>query len=395
MLKKMQSVLHDKSRRPVVIGVGCILTLMLTLIFFRVWASITLHRSTDNNAVQFVNTFHAKKIPMDEHLILPGSLAAWHESPIYARTSGYIKQWTVDIGYKVSKGALLAVIETPELDAQLRQAEADLNATIAQNELAQLTAVRWVNLLKSDSVSKQETADKVHAAKALSAKVTAQRAERDRLRELVGFEQVTAPFSGIISARGIDIGDLINAGNNASAKPLFKVVQTDKLRLYVKIPELYSSRITSKMTVNLTFEEHPGHVFKAQLLKTAGAIDPKTRTLLAEFIVHNHDGDLLPGSFTEVTFSISSPPHGVLLPVNALLFRKEGLQIAVVDKNNKVVLKNIRIYRDLGSEVEIASHINAGEPIIINPPDSIYHGETVRVISNIAYHPLGDKKLDA
>lgn len=383
MLKKINNALQNKSQRPLIISIGIVLAILLILIVSRIWASTTLGQMTDRNAIQIVNIIHAKKTAMNENLVLPGSLTAWHESPIYARTNGYIKQWYVDIGYKVKSGALLAVIETPELDAELRQAEADLKAIIAQNTLAQLTAVRWVKLLKSDSVSKQETEDKVHAAEALSAKVIATRANRDRLRELVGFEQVIAPFSGTVSARGIDIGDLINAGNNPDAKPLFRIVQTDNLRLYVKIPEFYSSRIKPQMTVHLRFEEHPGQVFKARLLKTADAIDPTTRTLLAEFIVPNKQGPLLPGSYAEVTFSMPLPSHSVLLPVNVLLFRKEGLQIATVDKNNQVILKHVTIYRDFGDEVEIASAIKIGESLIQNPPDSIYNGETVRIVSTI------------
>ncbi|PJD92946.1 MAG: efflux transporter periplasmic adaptor subunit [Legionella sp.] len=389
MLKKMQSILHDKSRRPIVITIGCVLALMLLLIISRIWASITLNDRTDQNAIRLVHTFYVKKTVPTERLVLPGSLAAWHASPIYARTNGYIKEWNVDIGYKVQKGDLLAVIETPELDAQLRQAEADLNAAIANNELAQLTATRWMTLLKSDTVSKQATDEKIQAAKALSATVAAQRANRDKLSDLVSFAQIKAPFSGIIAMRGIDVGDLINAGSNANAKPLFKLVQTDKLRLYVKIPELYSSRIISSMTVDMQFAEHPGRIFQAQLLKTSGALDPKTRTLLAEFMVHNETDLLLPGSYTEVTFSLAASPLSVVLPVNALLFRQEGLQVAKIDKNNRVVLKNIQISRDFGSEVEVSSHIDVGEQLVINPPDSIYNGEVVNVITNLS---LGDKK---
>jgi RND family efflux transporter MFP subunit len=209
-----------------------------------------------------------------------------------------LKTWYVDIGDFVKEGQRLADIETPELDAQLRQAEADVNVAIAKNALAQITAARWINLLKTDSVSKQERDEKVHTAQALAASVIAARANRDRLRELVGFERVIAPFSGTISARGTDIGDLINAGNQPNAKPLFRIIQSDPLRLYVKIPEAYSSRIKPNMKVTIRFAEHPGQRFQAQLINTADAIDPQIRTLLAQFLVHNQKKMLLPGSYS-------------------------------------------------------------------------------------------------
>ena len=311
--------------------------------------------------------------------MLPGTMLAWHEAPIYARTNGYVKEWYVDIGSRVNQNDLLAQIETPELDAQLRQAEADLNVAIAQNKLAQTTAKRWVHLLKTDSVSKQATDEKVDTAKALAATVVSMRANRDRLRELVSFEKVVAPFTGIISDRRTDIGALINSGSMPNEqKPLFRMVQLDPLRLYVKIPEAYSSRIKSKMTVSVEFGEHPGKTFPAQLLETAHAIDPKTRTLLAQFVVQNKKGELLPGSYTEVMFAMPSYPEAVRLPVNTLIFRKEGLQVATLDKHNCVVLKNITIHRDFGNDVEIVSGIHPGESIIINPSDSIYHGQLVK-----------------
>ena len=379
MLKQIQLQWHNKSRRRVNIVIGSILAIMIILVITRIWASIVLQQKTHAAAIPYIQTIRAARTSTHEHITLPGNLLAWHEAPIYARTNGYVKKWLVDIGDRVKEGALLAVIETPELNAQLRQADADLNVVIAQSALAQITALRWRNLLKTDSVSKQETDEKIHTADALTASVVAARANRDRLRELVGFEQVIAPFEGTISARGTDIGALINAGSNPDAKPLFSIVQSDPLRLYIKIPETYSSRITSKMTVNLRFAEHPGQRFQAQLFQTANAIDINTRTLLTEFVVQNKNGELLPGSYTSVNFSMPVQSNSVLLPVNTLIFRAEGLQIATLDKNNHVVLKKITIVLDLGTQVLINTGVKPGEQIIINPSDSIYQGQIVRI----------------
>ncbi len=385
MLKKIHVQYHNLKRRPKHLIAAIVLIIMVVLVVSRVWAAILLRHDTNVMAVPLVKTIAAKRAPSTEHIILPGSLVAWHEAPIYARTNGYVKKWYVDIGYSVNKGDLLADIETPELNAQLRQTKADLNVVIAQLALARITATRWKNLLKTDSVSKQETDEKVYQADALAASVVAARSNYERLHELVGFERVIAPFKGIISARGTDIGALINEGSNPSAKPLFRIVQSDPLRLYVKIPETYSTGIKPNMAVELQFSEHPGQEFKATLLKTAEAIDPVTRTLLAEFVVHNQKGLLLPGSYTTVDFSMSTSPNNVLLPVNTLIFRAEGLQVATINKKNQVVLKNISIAIDYGTEVEIKTGVKPGEQIIINPSDSIYQGEVVRI--------AGDKKL--
>ena len=380
MLKHIKLQLQSKSRGRVIIGGSLVMAIMLVLVVTRIWAALILRHDTNAMAVPFVRTMAAALASSTERITLPGSLMAWHEAPIYARTNGYVKKWYVDIGDSVNAGDLLADIETPELNAQLRQAKADLNVVIAQNALAQLTSVRWLNLLKTDSVSKQETDEKVHAAAALAASVVAARANVERLSELVGFERVIAPFKGIVSARGVDIGDLINAGSNSSTKPLFRIVQSDPLRLYVKIPEVDSSRITQNMSVELQFAEHPGQPFKARLLKTAEAINPVTRTLLAEFVVNNKRGILLPGSYSKVEFLMSNSKQKVLLSVDTLIFRAEGLQVAVVDKNNRVALKSITIGTDFGTHVELNTGVQPGEQIIINPSDSIYQGERVQVV---------------
>ena len=368
-----------KARPRVFIIVSLILASIVVLFISRLWAAIVLSYTTNQASVTVVSTIIAKSAPAEEALVLPGNVWPWHEAPIYARTSGYIKKWYVDIGDKVKEGQLLATIETPELDAQLRQAEADLDVVTANNTLAQSTAVRWVALLKTDSVSKQETDEKVNSANALAASVIAARANRDRLRELVSFERVTAPFSGTISARSTDIGALINAGSSPNAKPLFNIVQENPLRIYVKIPQNYAYRIKPKMKVSLKFAERPGQQFTATLLQTANAINPTTRTLLAQFVMNNQDRKIMPGGYAEVHFEMPSMTHAVRLPVNTLLFRAEGLQVATLNKEHHVVLKSVTISRDFGREVQINSGIQPGEQIILNPPDSIVDGETVKV----------------
>lgn len=381
MFKKVSSTLTDKRHRRYVMAISIFLFIVLILIILRVQAAIALRQRTQAAAVTVVATITAKQDAGADKFILPGNVWAWHEAPIFARTDGYIKQWYVDIGRHVKAGDLLAEIETPELNAQKRQAAADLKTAIANSKLAQSTAKRWVNLLKTDSVSKQETDEKVSSAQALQAAMISAKANLDRLTELVGFERVTAPFDGVITARATDIGALINSGSSVTAKPLFRIAQTNPLRIYVKVPQNYSARITPELAVSLHFAEHPGQVFSAKLLDTAKAIDPSTRTLLAQFTAENKDEVLLPGGYTEVWFSLPLPPQTVRIPVNTLLFRAQGLQVATVDKDNQIVLKSVTINRDFGAEVEIATGVTPGERIVINPPDSIANGEVVRVVS--------------
>ena len=381
MRKTIQSHLQNHPHRRLIIAIAVFLFILLVIIFFRVYAAINLRNETLADAVPIVRVMEAKREAGVDKIILPGNVQAWHESPIFTRTNGYVKKWYVDIGSRVKKGDLLAVIETPELDAQERQAKADLNTAIANNQLAQITAKRWLNLLKTESVSQQETDEKVSSAAALEAAMFSAKANLQRLQELVGFEQVIAPFDGVITARATDIGDLIDAGSSSTARPLFRIAQTSPLRIYVKIPQYYSARIKPNMSVKLHFAEHPKQVFPAKLFETAHAIDPKTRTLLAQFVSKNKNGELLPGGYTEVWFTLPIPPKTVILPVNTLLFRAQGLQVAVLGKDNKIVLKSVTVQRDFGSKVELATGVSPGERIVINPPDSIMSGETVRVVS--------------
>ncbi len=347
-------------------------------IFYRIVEYIILKHATNQQAVLNVAVVKAAREPSSREIILPGSVWAWHEATIYARTSGYVIEWKVDIGAHVKTGDLLAVIATPEVDAQLRQTEADLKTAEANYALAQTTAVRWKNLLKTNSVSHQEAEEKIADEKAKAAIVASTRANRDRLRDLASFERVIAPFDGVIMSRTTDIGRLINAGNGTV--PLFRLVQTDKLRVYVKVPQYYSAAILPGLTAQLYFTEHPGKSYPAKLLDTAKAIDYKTRTLLVQFEMDNPTGELLSGSYTEAHLMIPASQTAVRLPVNTLIFRAQGLQVATLDADNKVILKPITLGHDYGQSVEVATGLTVGEVVIINPPDSIYAGEAVHVV---------------
>ncbi|OGT51243.1 MAG: efflux transporter periplasmic adaptor subunit [Gammaproteobacteria bacterium RIFCSPHIGHO2_12_FULL_41_15] len=369
-----------KGKRKLIIMLSIFSILLIITIISRISSAMWLRYQVKEKVIRTVNTITAKHAPWEEEVILPGDLRAWHEAPIYARSSGYVKNWYVDIGYRVEKGQLLAEIETPELDAALRNAEAQLIAIEAKNKLAQSTADRWLDLLKTKSVSQQETDEKVDTATAIEAEVIAQEAKRDKLKELVGFGRVVAPFNGTITARRTDIGNLINAGSKPDEQePLFRISQTDPLRLYVSIPQTYSSRLSAKMTVDLTFTEHPGQTFPAILIKTADGINPVTRTLLAEFQVNNAKNELLEGSYAQVHFRLPSYANSIVLPVNALLFRKEGLQVATVTQHNRIAIKSVTVSRDFGLQVQINSGIAQGTTIVLNPADAIMNGEKVRL----------------
>ncbi len=358
-----------------------VVTLVLLIFTTRMVAAFHLKRNTLARAVPLVRTIQAQASAATEKIYLPGFVMPWHGAAVYARAKGYVKFWYVDIGYHVHKGDVLAVIERPELDAELNQAEAYLKVATAQNDLAQITAKRWVNLLKTDSVSRQATDDKTYGAAALTAAMFQARANVNKLRAYVEFESVVAPFDGVISSRQTDIGDLINIGSNpAEAQPLFQIVQSDKLRLYVNVPQTYSTKITPNMTVYLRFAEHPGRVFTGKLLKTAENIDSVLQTLQAEFWVDNQDGTLYPGGYAMVEIPIQHNKESVIIPVNTLIFQAAGLQVAALDATQHVILKNIEISTDFGKKVKIDHGIQPGECIILNPPDSLHAGQQVRVV---------------
>jgi RND family efflux transporter MFP subunit len=336
-----------------------------------------LQTETDDQAIPTVNVVQAKKSPDSEELVLPGNVQANYEAAVYARTSGYVKQWYTDIGTPVKAGQLLADIDTPEVDDQLRQAEADLGTARANAALADSTAKRWKALLATDSVSKQETDEKVGDAQAKTAMVASAKANLSRLQQMEGFKHVVAPFDGVVTARETDIGALINAGSGQGPE-LFRVADKTKLRIYIQVPQNYATVFTSGGTVQLVFAEHPGRTFEAKMARTAQALDPSSRTLLVQLEADNSKGELLPGGLTEVHIKTQAGNPSVRLPASALLFRAEGPRVATID-NGHAKLHPITIGRDFGKEIEILTGIEAGQTIILDPPDSIIDDEEVRI----------------
>ena len=321
-------------------------------------------------------------------LVLPGSLDAYYNAPIYSRVSGYVHAWTLDIGAPVKAGALLATIDTPELDQQLEQARADLQSAQADMRLADTTAKRWARLLSQDAVSQQETDEKAGDLAAKTAKVNAAKANVDRLVALKAFSRIVAPFDGVVTARRTDIGALVNAGSvgggAASTSELFDVAKIDKLRLYVRVPQSDSAHIRPGLTATLTVPEYPGRVFQASLATTANAVSDASGTLLVELLVDNADRALKPGDYAEVRLNLADQATGgarvLRLPASALLFRKSGAEVAVVAADGHVQLRPVVVGQNLGPTIEIQSGVTAGDRVINNPPDSIAAGALVRVV---------------
>jgi RND family efflux transporter MFP subunit len=327
----------------------------------RIHARANLLKETDEMAVPTVAVVKPKKSAPAAELVLPANVQAFVDSPIYARTNGYLKRWYADIGTHVRAGQLLAEIETPEVDQQLRQARADVGTAQANLRLSQITAERYSGLLQSDSVSKQEAANV------------------KRLEELQSFEKIYAPFDGIVTARNTDIGALIDSGSSGGTRTeLFHIAQPNKLRVYVNVPEAYSQSAKPGLKAALTVPEYPGQRFEGTLVRTADSIDQATRTLLVEIAVNNPTGTLLSGAYAEVHFNLPTTSNAYILPVNSLLFRSEGLRVAAVS-NGRAELKPITVGHDFGSEVEVVAGLTGDESIIVNPPDSLVSGEAVRV----------------
>ena len=321
-----------------------------------------------------VAVMHPARSNASRELTIPGDVQAYVETPIYARTDGYLKRWYVDIGGKVKEGQLLATIDTPEIDQQLKQAEAAQLQAQANLDLARTTAERWHNLLKSDGVSQQEVDTNDAAYKARQADYAAAVANVERLKSLQSFQQVTAPFAGVITARDIDIGALIT---NGTAKELFKLAQIDVMRVYVNVPEGYSNDMRIGLPAELHIAEFPNRIFTGKVAHTAGAIDPASRTLLTEVQVPNPKGELFPGSYAEVTFKITSAEPPLVVPSNTLIFRSAGPQVAVVDSRHMARLRNVTVGRDFGTSLEILSGLQPNDLVILNPPDSLADGAEV------------------
>ena len=338
-----------------------------------------LEERTKQLAVPTVSVVRPKLGAPQTEIILPGSIQAFTDSPIYARTNGYLKKWYADIGTRVAKGQLLAEIETPEVDQQLDQARADLNTAQANFDLSAITSKRYEDLLKTDSVSKQEV-DNAHGDyEAKRAMVASAQSNVKRLEELQSFEKIYAPFDGVITARNTDVGHLINSGAGGPATELFHIASLNTLRVYVNVPQQYSQSAKPGITADLTFQEFPGRRFQGRLVRTAEAIDISSRTLLVEVDVDNARHEILPGAYTEVHLKVPQTAPTLILPVSALIFHSEGLQVGIVHNDNRASLAKITLGHDFGNEIEVVSGISADDLIISNPPDSLIEGETVRI----------------
>ena len=335
--------------------------------------------TTEKLAVPTVSVIHPTPEAGQEDLVLPSTLQAYVESPIYARTTGYLKKWYHDIGTRVKQGELLADIDTPEVDQQLSQARADLNTATANENLSKITAARYLELIKTDGVSKQEVDNAQGDYAAKQANVASAQANVRRLEELESFKHIYAPFSGVITRRNIDIGNLINAGNGGAAQELFFLAQTDPIRAYISVPEAYASAVRAGTGAFLELTQYPGQRFEGTVVRTADAIDLATRTLNTEVDMPNKNGQLLPGGYAQVHLQVKVTGERLQVPVNALLFRSEGLRVVVVDDQQKTRLQPLTIGRDYGTTLEVLQGLKASDWIVINPGDSLEEGVTVNV----------------
>jgi len=375
---------HQKKRRSqwwiLLLAVVTAVVIVVAGILPRIQARTALRRETAEMAVPAVVVVQPKRSAPAQEIVLPANVQAFADAPIYARTNGYLKRWYVDIGTRVKEGQLLAEIDTPEVNQQLRQSLADLATAQANLNLSKITADRYAGLLKMDSVSKQESDNAAGDYEAKQANLQSAQANVKRLQELQSFQKIYAPFSGVITARNTDVGALIDSGSSGGVRTeLFHIVQPDKLRVYVSVPEAYSQAAKPGLTADLTLSEFPGRPFAGKLVRTANAIDPTSRTLLVEIAVNNPTGQLFTGSYAEVHLKLPTAASAFILPVNTLLFRAEGLRIAAVGEGQKVELKQITLGHDFGSEVEVIAGLNGNENVIVNPPDSVVTGETVRI----------------
>lgn len=374
---------REKLQKPnyavlVVVAVLLIAGAVITLVL-RLGERRALAKETESLAVPTVIVIQPKAEPPQHDLVLPSTLEAFTESPIYARTSGYVAHWYKDIGSRVEKGQLLADIDTPEVDQELMQAQAARDQAQAQLSLAKTSAERWETLRKMDAVAQQETDEKTSGFTQGEAALASATANVRRLQQLESFKHVYAPFTGTVTRRNTDIGALINAGNSGSNQELFVVAQLDPIRVYVAVPEIYASAVRTGLVATIELPSYPGQHFAGKVARSAESIDPATRTLRTEIDVPNRDGKLFPGSYAQVHFGLNVTTARMSVPVNALLFRAEGPRAAVVGNDGKVHLKPVTIGQDYGTDVEILSGIDANDAIVLNPSDSLEEGQPVNL----------------
>jgi RND family efflux transporter MFP subunit len=378
---ELQAKKHTRRRwLAVALALAILAGALLWGLLPRVRAKARLRSETNEMVVPSVSVVYPKAEARQQEVTLPANARPYINAPIFARTNGYLRMWYTDIGTHVKKGQLLAVIETPELDQQLRQARENLATAQANLNLSRITADRYATLLKSDSVSTQERDNAIGTYKAYEATTEAAEANVRQLEDLKSYEKVYAPFDGVITARNTDIGALINSGSaGGPSAALFYEAQPDVLRVYVNVPEPYAQDAKVGLVADLSLAEYPGQVFHGKLVRTADAIDPVTRTLPIEIDVDNPTGQLLSGAFAEVHMKLPNEHASYIIPSNTLLFRSEGLRVATVQHDNKAALTAITLGRDFGTEVEVLAGLNENDRIIVDPPDSIVSGETVRI----------------
>ena len=362
----------------------------ITGIVRRVHANTELVRYTDANAAPPVSLAQPAFEKDAREIVLPGNMQAFTLAPLYARTTGYVKSWSYDIGSHVHKGDLLAVIETPELDQQLAQAKADLATAESNAAIAKITADRYQGLIAQNAVSQQDTDNALAQLRATNTQVNSAQANVRRLEELQSFERIEAPFDGVITARNLDIGQLVTpagstttpgAGTVSASKEVFDISATQTLRVFVNVPQIYAPDAKNGVPATLTLPQYPGRTFYGKMVRSSGAVDPATRTLLAEVDVDNPSGLLLPGSYTEVHLNVSTNVPALIVPVSALILEPDGLHVATVDATNHAHIVRVTSGRDSGSTIEIFSGLAPGQPVIANPPDSLTDGELVRVVT--------------
>jgi RND family efflux transporter MFP subunit len=364
-----------------------LLLTVLVVAFVVIWgissrrqANAQLSQETQDLAIPTVTVVHPKRGAPQQEIVLPGDMQPYTDAPIYARTTGYLKSWHVEMGARVKTGQLLAEIDTPEVDQQLQQARADLATVEANLHLAETTATRYKDLMKTDSVSQQDVDNATGNYDARKTAVESARSNVRRLEELQSFKKIYAPFDGVITARNTDIGALIDSGSGGgTTRELFHIAAVSRLRVYVNVPQLYSPHIKSGLRAELTLAEFPGRRFEGSIVRDSGAIDNATRTLLTEIDVNNSSGLLKPGGYVEVHVKLPSATTTFTLPVNSIIFRAAGMQVATVKNGKTIDLISIVPGRDFGTEIEVLAGLQGDESVVINPPDAIMNGEAVRL----------------
>jgi RND family efflux transporter MFP subunit len=351
-----------------------------------------LARWTVEQAVPNVAVDAPKRDEESRNVSLPGDVEAFYSASIHGQASGYVHDWKVDIGARVKRDQVLAVVDTPELDQRVTAAEGELVKAKSQQALAHVTAERWNTLRSSSAVSQQAIDEKQSAAAAADAEVDAAKANLDRLRAQKAFANITAPFDGVVTARNVDIGSLVRADGASGAPPLFVVSDVSRVRVYVRAPQVYASQLHVGMDAKLQLPEYPGRSFDAHIATTSDAIDAKSRALLVELHADNSDGLLQPGAFAQVDFELPPPADAMSVPASALLFRDQAIFVATVDSNSRIAMKKIGITRDYGTRVEVEGGLSMQDRIVRNPSDSFVNGDVVRVVDDSAADKAGGSK---